>query len=153
MLPKCCACPGQQTGISHKQVNRHIRTAFLETGRREGATRTHPERSAPRTHWGSATSQQCTAAPLAELFAFLAQGHPQCTFIKQEHLALNANPQFWQCGLLAFCSECCASNIDHTFMQTVIMSFVRGMTYGQQELPIDDLFIHFPCAGTQSSQS
>ena len=42
------------------------------------------------------------AVPLAELFAFLAKG-PQCTFIKQENLALCANPVFWQHGLIAFC--------------------------------------------------
>ena len=52
------------------------------------------------------------AVPLANLFAFLSQGHPQCTFVDKEHLALYANPQFWQYGLLAFCSECCASNIN-----------------------------------------
>ena len=42
------------------------------------------------------------AVPLAELFAFLAKG-PQCTFIKQENLALCANPVFWPHGLIAFC--------------------------------------------------
>ena len=31
-----------------------------------------------------------------------------------------------------------------TFMQTVIMSFVRGMTHGEQILPINDLFVHLP---------
>ena len=31
-----------------------------------------------------------------------------------------------------------------TFMQTVIMSFVRGMEYGDQTLPINDLFVYFP---------
>ena len=84
-------------------------------------------------------------------------------------MALYANPLFWQYGLLAFVSGCCASNIDLlkrateaktdpakqedtiesevdalTFMQAVIMSFVRGMTDGQQELPINDLFVYLP---------
>ena len=29
-----------------------------------------------------------------------------------------------------------------TFMQTVVMSFVRGMTHGEQTLPINDLFAY-----------
>ena len=69
----------------------------------------------------------------------------------------------------AFVSGCCASNIELlerateaktdpakqedanedavdalTFMQTVIMSFVRGMTHGEQTLPINDLFVYLP---------
>ena len=95
--------------------------------------------------------------------------HPSCAFIPKEHLALYANPLFWQYGLLAFVSGCCASNIDLlkrateaktdpakqedivenevdalTFLQTVIMSFVRGMTHGEQALPINDLFVYLP---------
>ena len=31
-----------------------------------------------------------------------------------------------------------------TFMQTVVMSFVREMEYGEQTLPINDLFVQFP---------
>ena len=31
-----------------------------------------------------------------------------------------------------------------TFMQTVIMSFVRGLTHGEQTLPINDLFVYLP---------
>ena len=31
-----------------------------------------------------------------------------------------------------------------TFMQTVVMSFVRGMEYGEQTLPVNDLFVYFP---------
>ena len=31
-----------------------------------------------------------------------------------------------------------------TFVQTVVMSFVRGMEYGDQTLPINDLFVYFP---------
>ena len=108
--------------------------------------------------------------PLAELFAFVKQGHPSCAFIPQKQLELYANPQFWQYGLLAFVSGCCAFNIELrlklakaakaapakqeessenevdalTFMQTVVMSFVRGMTHGEQTLPINDLFVYFP---------
>ena len=29
-----------------------------------------------------------------------------------------------------------------TFMQTVIMSFLRGMTHGEQTLSTNDLFVH-----------
>ena len=110
------------------------------------------------------------AAPLANLFAFAKQGHKLCSFIPQKQLALYANPLFWQYGLFAFVSRCCAHNNQHrrqnasaakaaltkheesgekdvdalTFMQTVIMSFVRGMEYGDQTLPINDLFVCFP---------
>ena len=31
-----------------------------------------------------------------------------------------------------------------TFMQTVIMSFVRGMEHGEQTLPTNDLFVYLP---------
>ena len=31
-----------------------------------------------------------------------------------------------------------------SFMQTVVVSFVRGMEYGEQTLPINDLFVYFP---------
>ena len=52
------------------------------------------------------------AVPLANLFAFLGRGHPQCTFVDQAHLALYADLHFWQYGLLASCSFCCACNIN-----------------------------------------
>ena len=110
------------------------------------------------------------AAPLANLFAFTKQGHKLCSFIPQKQLALYANPLFWQYGLFAFVSRCCSHNNQHrrqiasaakaaltqqekssekdvdalTFMQTVVMSFVRGMEYGDQTLPINDLFVYFP---------
>ena len=100
------------------------------------------------------------AAPLANLFAFAKQGHKLCSFIPQKQLALYANPLFWQYGLFAFVSRCCSHNNQHrrqianaaraalskqekssekdvdalTFMQTVVMSFVRGMEYGEQTL-------------------
>ena len=109
------------------------------------------------------------AAPLAELFAFVRQGHPPCSFIPQKQLALLRSP-FWQYGLLAFVSGAALSTLSSdsneqkaakanlakqeesnenevdalTFMQTVIMSFVRGMTNGEQTLPINDLFANLP---------
>ena len=110
------------------------------------------------------------AAPLAELFASVKQGHQPCSFIPQKQLMLYASPLFWQYGLLACVAGCCALNNEHrqkharaakaapskqeepsekdvdalTFMQTVIMSFVRGMTHGEQTLPINDLFVYVP---------
>ena len=39
---------------------------------------------------------QAFATPLAELFAFVKQGHQPCSFIPQKQLVLYANPQFWQ---------------------------------------------------------
>ena len=110
------------------------------------------------------------AAPLANLFAFVKLGHQPCPFIPHKQLALYANPLFWQYGLLAFVSGCCSfddrnrqraaeaakararklmetsdKDVDAlTFMQTVIMSFVRGMEHGDEMLPINDLFFYFP---------
>ena len=60
---------------------------------------------------------QAFAAPLAELFAFVKQDHQPCSFILQKQLALYANPQFWQYGLLAFVSGCCAFNNEHRHKQ------------------------------------
>ena len=41
--------------------------------------------------------------------------------------------------------EPCEKDVDAlTFMQTVIMSFARGMTHGEQTLPINDLFVYLP---------
>ena len=97
-------------------------------------------------------------------------GHPACPFIPQKQLALYANPRFWQYGLLAFIARCCSFDNQHrdqgtgaaqaregksqttkekdvdalTFMRTVIMSFVRGMEYGEQTLPTNDLFVYLP---------
>ena len=87
----------------------------------------------------------------------------------KKQLALYASPRFWQYGLLAFIARC--SSFDNqrrhqgtgtaqavavkpqktkekdvdalTFMQTVIMSFVRGMEYGEQTLPTNDLSVYF----------
>ena len=107
------------------------------------------------------------AAPLSNLFAFVKGGHPACPFITHKQLAL---PRFWQCGLLAFIARCCSFDNQHrhqgtetaqavkakpqqtkekdvdalTFMQTVIMSFVRGMEHGEQTLPTNDLFVYLP---------
>ena len=72
--------------------------------------------------------------------------------------------------LLAFIARCCSFDNQHrhqgtgtaqavegkpqktkekdvdalTFMQTVIMSFVRGMEHGEQTLPTNDLFVYLP---------
>ena len=107
------------------------------------------------------------AAPLSNLFTFV---NPACPFITQKQLALCASPRFWQQGLLAFIARCCSFDNQHrhrgtgtaqgaevkpqktkekdvdalTFMQTVIMSFVRGMEYGEQTLPTNDLFVYLP---------
>ena len=154
--------------ISYKQVNRYVRTALWRRVAEKGLQGTYFGRIPNEVHHDLIGDlllvSNALAAPLAQLFAFVEQGHPPCATPK-EHLALYANPLFWQYGLLAFVSGCCASNIDLlkrvtepakqedtiesevdalTFMQTVIMSFVRGMTHGQQELPINDLFVYIP---------
>ena len=160
--------------ISNKQLNRYVRTILW---------RRVAERALRGTYFGRIPAEVCPAfiedllrisqafaAPLAELFAFVNQGHQPCAFVPQKQLALYASPHFWQYGLLAFVSGCCAFNNEQrhkqsrttkpdpakqedasendvdalTFMQTVIMSFVRGMTHGGQILPINDLFVHLP---------
>ena len=161
--------------ISYKQINRYIRTALWRRVAEQGLRGTYfgriPNEVRPELIGDLLLVSNALAAPLAELFAFLAQGHPQCAFIKQEHLALYANPHFWQYGLLAFCSGCCASNIDLlkratearadptkqeptaenqvdalTFTQTVIMSFVWGMTYmGNKNSPLMISLFTFLC--------
>ena len=110
------------------------------------------------------------AAPLSNLFAVVKNGHSACSFITQKQLALYASPRFWQYGLLAFIARCCSFDNQHrdqgtgaaqtgegksqttkekdvdalTFMRTVVMSFVRGMEYGEQTLPTNDLFVYLP---------
>ena len=100
----------------------------------------------------------------------MKSGHPACPFITQKQLALHASPRFWQYGLLASIARCCSFDNQHrhqgtgtaqaaaakpqktkekdvdalTFMQTVIMSFVRGMEFGEQTLPTNDLFVCLP---------
>ena len=165
---------GEIVHLQHKQVNRFVRTILW---------RRVAERALRGTYFGDIPAEvnpsyiadllhisEAFAAPLANLFAFVKQGHQPCSFIPQKQLALYANPLFWQYGLLAFVSGCCAFNNQHrrqnasaakaapskreessekdvdalTFMQTVIMSFVQGMEHGEQTLPINDLFVYLP---------
>ena len=103
--------------ISSKQVNRFVRTILW---------RRVAERALRGTYFGNIPAEvypaytadllhisQAFAAPLAELFAFVKQGHQPCSFIPQKQLTLHANPLFWQYGLLAFVSGCCAFNNEH----------------------------------------
>ena len=79
-------------------------------------------------------------------------------------------PPFLAYGPLAFIARCCSFDNQHrhqgtgtaqaaegkpqktkeknvdalTFMQTVIMSFVREMEHGEQTLPTNDLFVYLP---------
>ena len=160
--------------ISNKQVNRLVRT-FLWRRVAESALHGTPFGNIPeeinRDYIADLRRiSEAFAAPLANLFAFAKQGHKMCSFIPHKQLTLYANPPFWQYGLFAFVSRCCAHNNQHrrqiasaakaaltkqekssekdvdalTFMQTVVMSFVRGMEYGDQTLPINDLFVYFP---------
>ena len=160
--------------ISNKQVNRLVRTFLWRRVAESALHGTYfgniPEEINPDYIADLHRISEAFAAPLAHLFAFAKQGHQLCSFIPQKQLALYANPLFWQYGLFAFVSRCCSHNNQHrrqntsaakaaqtkheesgekdvdalTFMQTVIMSFVRGMEYGDQTLPINDLFVYFP---------
>ena len=160
--------------ISNKQVNRLVRTFLWRRVAESALHGTYfgniPEEINPDYIADLHRISEAFAAPLANLFAFAKQGHQLCSFIPQKQLALYANPLFWQYGLFAFVSRCCSHNNQHrrqnasaakaaltkheesgekdvdalTFMQTVIMSFVRGMEYGDQTLPINDLFVYLP---------
>ena len=109
------------------------------------------------------------AAQLAALFAFLQPSQEQ----PQAELALYADPTYWLYGLLSFCAKSCeaktaeaggepdfrtskerkqdssAPALEPTrnslaLMQTVVMSFARGLYLGKPELPIDHVHVYFP---------
>ena len=160
--------------VSYKQVNRYVRTALGRRVAEKGLQGTYfgriPQELRQANIGDLLLISNAFAAPLAELFSFVGQSCSQCAFIPTEQLDLYANPLFWQYGLLALVSGCCASNTEQrlrraketktdpakqeelnenevdalTFMQTVIMSFARGMTHGEQTLPINDLLAYFP---------
>ena len=160
--------------ISNKQVNRLVRTFLWRRVAESSLRSTYfgdiPEEVNPAYIGDLHRISEAFAAPLANLFAFAKQGHQPCSFIPQKQLALYANPLFWQYGLFVFVSRHCSYNNQQrrqnasaakaalskqeesgekdvdalTFMQTVIMSFVRGMEYGDQTLPINDLFVYLP---------
>ena len=166
--------PMARLGISNKQINRLVRTFLWRRVAERALHGTYfgciPEEVNQAYIVDLHRISEAFAAPLANLFAFVKRGHPSCSFIPQKQLALYANPRFWQYGLLAFVSGCCSFGNQHrhrgtgaakvtarkqkktrekdvdalTFMQTVIMSFVRGMEYGEQTLPINDLFVYLP---------
>ena len=106
------------------------------------------------------------AAQLAALFAFLRPSEEKPQKIDQAELALYADPTYWLYGLLSFCAKSCeaktaeaggepdfrtskerkqdssAPALEPTrnslaLMQTVVMSFARGLYLGKPELPID----------------
>ena len=113
------------------------------------------------------------AAQLAALFEFLRPGEEKTHKADQDELALYAEPTYWLYGLLSFCAKSCeaktaeaggapdfrtskerkqdnsAPALEPTrnslaLMQTVVMSFARGLYLGKPELPIDHVHIYFP---------
>ena len=113
------------------------------------------------------------ANQLAALFAFLQPSQEQPQRIDQAELALYADPKYWLYGLLSFCAKSCeaktveagrepdfrtskerkqdssAPALEPTrnslaLMQTVVMSFARGLYLGKPELPIDHVRVYFP---------
>ena len=113
------------------------------------------------------------AAQLAALFAFLQPSQDIQQGTGQEDIALYADPTYWLYGLLSFCAKSCEAKTteaggepdfrtskerkqDSTspvleptrnslaLMQTVVMSFARGLYLGKPELPIDHVHIYFP---------
>ena len=160
--------------ISSKQVNRFVRAILWRRVAERALRGTYfgniPAEVYPAYTADLLHISHAFAAPLAELFAFVQQDRQLCSFIPHKQLMLYANPLFWQYGLLAFVAGCCTFNNEHrhkqarattaapskqeepsekdvealTFMQTVIMSFVRGMVHGEQTLPINDLFVYLP---------
>ena len=124
-----CRVNGQWPGcVSYKQVNKYIRTVIwrrvAELGLRGAHFKQIPDQVNADLAGNFLVICNAPAAPLANLFAFLAHGHPQCTFVDQAHLALYADLQFWQYGLLAFCSVCCACNTNK-LLRTIVLLIRR----------------------------
>ena len=166
--------PMARLAISNKQINRLVRTFLWRrvTERAlHGSSFVDIPDEINQAYTGDLLRiSEAFAAPLSNLFTFVKSGHPACPFITHKQLALYASPRFWQYGLLAFIARCCSfdnqqrhqgtgtaqavavkpqktkeKDVDAlTFMQTVIMSFVRGMEYGEQTLPTNDLFVYLP---------
>ena len=166
--------PMARLAISNKQINRLVRTFLwrrvTEKALHASSFGDIPDEINQAYIGDLHRISEAFAAPLANLFTFVKSGHPACPFITQNQLALYASPRFWQYGLLSFIARCCSFDNQHrhqgtgtaqavavkpqktkekdvdalTFMQTVIMSFVRGMEYGEQTLPTNDLFVYLP---------
>ena len=166
--------PMARLAVSSKQINRLVRTFLwrrVTEHALHGSSFIDIPDEINQAYIGDLLLiSEAFAAPLSNLFAFVRNGHPACPFIAQKQLALYANPRFWQYGLLAFIARCCSFDNQHreqgtgaaqtgegksqttnekdvdalTFMRTVIMSFVRGMEYGEQTLPTNDLFVYLP---------
>ena len=166
--------PMARLAISNKQINRLVRTFLwrrvTEKALHGSSFGDIPDEINQAYIGDLHRISEAFAAPLANLFTFVKSGHPARPFITQKQLALYASPRFWQYGLLAFIARCCSFDNQHrhqgtgtaqavavkpqktkekdvdalTFMQTVIMSFVRGMEYGEQTLPTNDLFVYLP---------
>ena len=163
--------PMARLAVSSKQINRLVRTFLWRRVTEQalhGSSFIDIPDEINQAYIGDLLLiSEAFAAPLSNLFAFVRNGHPACPFIPQKQLALYANPRFWQYGLLAFIARCCSFDNQHrdqgtgaaqaregksqttkekdvdalTFMRAVIMSFVRGMEYGEQTLPTNDLFV------------
>ena len=113
------------------------------------------------------------AAQLAALFAFLQPSQELLPGTGRDDLALYADPTYWLYGLLSFCAKSCEAKTTEAggepdfktskerkqestapaleptrnslaLMQTVVMSFARGLYLGKPELPIDHVHIYFP---------
>ena len=166
--------PMARLAVSSKQINRLVRTFLwrrvTEQALHGSSFIDIPDQINQAYIGDLLLISEAFAAPLSNLFAFVKNGHPACPFIAQKQLALYASPRFWQYGLLAFIARCCSFDNQHrdqgtgaaqtgegksqttkekdvdalTFMRTVIMSFVRGMEYGEQTLPTNDLFVYLP---------
>ena len=113
------------------------------------------------------------AAQLAALFAFLQPSQELLLGTGRDDLALYADPAYWLYGPLSFCAKSCEAKTTEAggepdfktskerkqestapaleptrnslaLMQTVVMSFARGLYLGKPELPIDHVHIYFP---------
>ena len=132
-----------------------------------------PREVVKRTQQDFDTVCGAMASQLAALFAFLKSCPVEQPDMAGEDLALYADRSYWLYGLSSFCAKICEAKTTEAggqpnfrtskerkkegtapvleptrnslaLMQTVVMSFARGLYLGKAGLPIDHVHIYFP---------
>ena len=85
----------------------------------------------PKSSWRTPSSGSAASSPCLQVL--LPQQSTQAPNCKRAKAALTKQEKSREKDVGAL-----------TFVQTVVVSFVRGMEHGDQTLPINDLFVYFP---------